>query len=194
MKAAVLQKAPGAIEIEDLPQPLPGDGEVLVKVHACGVCHTDLHVIKAEVAFPTPAVLGHEISGTIVAAGPGVDGVAVGTRMVSAFIMPCGRCRLCAIGRDDLCEKFFAMNRLRGARVYVIGSGVAVAPWKAGNVGRSGSSIGSADGGRPGSSASGTAAAANQCLGIGGTYPKSPGGIQGALSRGARVPPGPRPP
>lgn len=114
MKAAVLQSAPGAMRIEEIPIPAPLDGEVLVKVNACGVCHTDLHVIKAEVAFPTPAVLGHETSGTIVALGKGVAGPAVGTHVVSAFIMPCGRCRLCAIGRDDLCDNFFAMNRLKG--------------------------------------------------------------------------------
>src|SRR5260221_13745459 len=101
MKAAVLDRAPGGLRVEQIPIPEPKAGEVLVKVHACGVCHTDLHVIKAEVAFPTPAVLGHEISGSIVALGPGVEGPPVGTNIVSAFIMPCGRCRLCAIGRDD---------------------------------------------------------------------------------------------
>src|SRR4026208_261495 len=100
MKAAVLEKAPGGMRIEEIPVPAPLEGEVLVKVHACGVCHTDLHVIKAEVAFPTPAVLGHEISGTIVALGPGVAGAPPGTAVACAFIMPCGRCRLCAIGRD----------------------------------------------------------------------------------------------
>jgi succinate semialdehyde reductase (NADPH) len=114
MKAAVLQSAPGPIEIENIPQPSPREGEVLVKVNACGVCHTDLHVIKAEVAFPTPAVLGHEISGTVVEVGPGISEIRTGSRVVCAFIMPCGRCRLCAIGRDDLCDNFFAMNRLRG--------------------------------------------------------------------------------
>ncbi len=114
MKAAVLERAPGGLHIEEIPIPEPREGEVLVKVIACGVCHTDLHVIKAEVAFPTPAVLGHEISGTIAALGPGVAGPAPGTAIACAFIMPCGRCRLCAIGRDDLCDNFFAMNRLRG--------------------------------------------------------------------------------
>jgi S-(hydroxymethyl)glutathione dehydrogenase/alcohol dehydrogenase len=59
-------------------------------------------------------VLGHEISGTIVELGKGVAEPAIGTKVVSAFIMPCGRCRRCAIGRDDLCDNFFAMNRLRG--------------------------------------------------------------------------------
>jgi S-(hydroxymethyl)glutathione dehydrogenase/alcohol dehydrogenase len=114
MNAAVLEAAPGGLHVERIPVPVPAEGEVLVKVHACGVCHTDLHVIKAEVAFPTPAVLGHEISGTIAALGPGVAEPAVGTNVCSAFIMPCGRCRPCASGRDDLCDNFFAMNRLRG--------------------------------------------------------------------------------
>jgi len=114
MKAAVLTSAPGSLRIEEIPRPEPHAGEVLVKVTACGVCHTDLHVIKAEVAFPTPAVLGHEISGTIVAVGDGVEGLEPGTAVACAFIMPCGRCRLCAVGRDDLCERFFSMNRLKG--------------------------------------------------------------------------------
>jgi len=114
VKAAVFTGDSPRLTIEELDRPAPRRGEVLVRVAACGVCHTDLHVIKAEVAFPTPAVLGHEISGTIVELGKGVAGPAVGSKVVSAFIMPCGRCRLCAIGRDDLCDNFFAMNRLRG--------------------------------------------------------------------------------
>ena len=114
MTAAVLNAAPGGLQIEQLPVPEPRANEVLVKVHACGVCHTDLHVMKAEVAFPTPAVMGHEISGTVVALGPGVKGPAVGTRVVSAFVMPCGFCPACGAGRDDLCDNFFGMNRLKG--------------------------------------------------------------------------------
>ena len=114
MTAAVLNAAPGPLTIERIPIPEPRAGEVLVRVRGCGVCHTDLHVIKAEVAFPTPAVLGHEISGTVEAVGPGVTGFKIGAPVVSAFIMPCGVCRACSAGRDDLCEKFFAMNRLKG--------------------------------------------------------------------------------
>lgn len=114
MSAAILESAPGELRIEQIPIPEPKAGEVLVRVHACGVCHTDLHVMKAEVAFPMPAVLGHEISGTIAAVGPGVRGIAEGTRIASAFIMPCGFCRSCGSGRDDLCESFFGMNRLKG--------------------------------------------------------------------------------
>jgi len=114
MTAAILDEAPGPLRIEQIPVPEPRAGEVLVHVSACGVCHTDLHVMKAEVAFPTPAVLGHEISGTIVALGPGVRGPAHGTPIASAFIMPCGVCGPCGLGRDDLCDNFFGMNRLRG--------------------------------------------------------------------------------
>lgn len=114
MRAAVLEAPNADLRIEEIPIPEPRAGEVLVRVAGCGVCHTDLHVIKEEVAFPTPCVLGHEISGTVAALGPGVEGPAPGTNVVSAFIMPCGTCRHCNRGRDDLCERFFAMNRLRG--------------------------------------------------------------------------------
>ncbi len=71
MLAAVLDSAPGGLRVEEIPVPEPRANEILVKVHACGVCHTDLHVMKAEVAFPTPAVMGHEITGTVAALGPG---------------------------------------------------------------------------------------------------------------------------
>src|SRR5688500_12437400 len=88
MKVAVLTEAPGQLHIEEIPIPKPGPGEVLVKVGACGVCHTDLHVIKGEVAFPSPAVLGHEIVGTIVDRGLGVLGPELGTMVACSFIMP----------------------------------------------------------------------------------------------------------
>src|SRR5688572_22652839 len=114
MRAAVLERAPGGLHIEEIPIPEPARNEVLVRVAACGVCHTDLHVMKAEVAFPTPAVMGHEITGTVAALGPGVSGPAVGTEVACAFIMPCGFCAACGAGRDDLCDNFFAMNRLKG--------------------------------------------------------------------------------
>lgn len=114
MRAAVLTQPHGDLSIEEIPIPEPKSGEVLVKVAGCGVCHTDLHVIKEEVAFPMPCVLGHEISGTVEVVAAGTDAPRPGTRVVGAFIMPCGSCRFCARGRDDLCERFFALNRLKG--------------------------------------------------------------------------------
>jgi S-(hydroxymethyl)glutathione dehydrogenase/alcohol dehydrogenase len=114
MRAAVLPGAGAPLQIEEIRVPEPRRGEVLVKVTSCGVCHTDLHVIKGEVAFPTPAVLGHEISGTVADVGDGVEGFEQGQPVVGTFIMPCGACEACLSARDDLCERFFAMNRLRG--------------------------------------------------------------------------------
>jgi S-(hydroxymethyl)glutathione dehydrogenase/alcohol dehydrogenase len=114
MKAVVLSEVGGRLDIEEIPIPQPQAGEVLVKVVACGVCHTDLHVIKGEVAFPLPCVLGHEISGVIEAVAPDVKAVRPGAAVVCSFIMPCGVCHYCVQGRDDLCETFFAMNRLKG--------------------------------------------------------------------------------
>ncbi|WP_205835263.1 zinc-binding dehydrogenase [Microbacterium salsuginis] len=114
MKAAVWDGEEARLRIEQIPTPAPLRGEVLIRVAACGVCHTDLHVLKGEVAFPGPAVLGHEVSGSIVAIGDQVEGFAVGDRVIGAFIMPCGTCDLCRRGRDDMCSTFFRENRLGG--------------------------------------------------------------------------------
>jgi succinate semialdehyde reductase (NADPH) len=114
MRAAVLPGVGRPLQVEQIPVPRPRRGEILVKVAACGVCHTDLHVMKGEVAFPAPAVMGHEIAGTVAELGEGVAGPAVGARVVGTFVMPCGECDACRRARDDLCGPFFAMNRLRG--------------------------------------------------------------------------------
>ena len=114
MKAAVWEGGSASLTVEQIPVPRPLAGEVLVKVAACGVCHTDLHVLKGEVAFPGPAVVGHEISGIVAATGSGVTQFAPGDRVVGAFIMPCGRCAQCERGRDDMCITFFGENRLKG--------------------------------------------------------------------------------
>jgi S-(hydroxymethyl)glutathione dehydrogenase/alcohol dehydrogenase len=114
MKAAVVHSRSAPFTLEDLRDPEPGPGEILVRVAACGVCHTDLHIHDGSVAFPFPAVLGHEVSGTVAAIGEGVDHLEEGANIVGAFIMPCGTCRMCTTGREELCEPFFAHNRLNG--------------------------------------------------------------------------------
>lgn len=114
MRAAVFLEPNKPMSVEELQTPEPHEHEVRIKVAACGVCHTDLHVLKGEVGFPAPGVLGHEISGVVDAIGPGVSNVAVGDRVVCSFIMPCGHCDYCVRGREDLCETFFAYNRLKG--------------------------------------------------------------------------------
>jgi len=114
LKAAILNEVGLPMTIEDIATPKPKVNEVLVKVKACGVCHTDLHVLKGEVKFPTPAVLGHEISGVVESTGEGVNEFKSGDAVVCTFIMPCGECRFCVRGLDDLCENFFKYNRLQG--------------------------------------------------------------------------------
>ena len=102
--------------IETIRTPRPKADEILVKVKACGVCHTDLHCILGEVPFPQPAVFGHEICGEVVAFGPSDRGppFPIGTKVMSPFIMPCSRCSFCSKGEEDTCETFFALNRLKG--------------------------------------------------------------------------------
>lgn len=116
MSAAVVRGDDQRFELLTVPTPRPGRGEALLRVVACGVCHTDLHVLKREVLFPRPAVLGHEVSGVVVELGEGAagSGLTVGDPVVAGFVMPCTECPACLAGRDDLCEKFFAMNRLAG--------------------------------------------------------------------------------
>lgn len=116
MRAAVLREPGKGLHVETLRTPRPKADEVLIKVDACGMCHSDLHVIGGAIAFPMPAVLGHEVAGTIVELGQGTEhtGLAVGQRVAGAFLMPCGRCPACATGHDELCGPFFDLNRLKG--------------------------------------------------------------------------------
>lgn len=116
MRASVLRDVETGLQVEEIRTPRPRAGEVLVKVRACGMCHSDLHVIHGDIAFPLPAVLGHEVSGEIVEIGPGNEhaDLEVGQMVAGAFLMPCGQCAACAEGRDDLCAPFFDLNRLKG--------------------------------------------------------------------------------
>lgn len=115
MRAAILREPTAPLSVETIPTPRPRVGEVLLKVAACGLCHSDLHVLGGAISFPTPCVLGHEVSGTIAELGPGVGGeLAAGQQVAGAFLMPCGQCKACRAGRDDLCYPFFQLNRLKG--------------------------------------------------------------------------------
>ena len=116
MRAAVLRDHSVGLQVETIRTPRPKAGEVLIKVAACGLCHSDLHVIGGAIAFPLPAVLGHEVTGTIVEIGPGNEhsGLKVGDAVSGGFLMPCGQCDACAAGRDELCGPFFELNRLKG--------------------------------------------------------------------------------
>jgi alcohol dehydrogenase len=118
IKAAVLNKMgveppyakskPLAIEEVELDD--PGHGEVLVKISAAGLCHSDLSVIDGNRPRPTPMVLGHEAAGVVEKVGPGVDDLIVGDHVVMVFVPSCGHCLPCAEGRPALCEPGAAAN------------------------------------------------------------------------------------
>jgi len=102
----------------------PAKGEVLVRIEACGVCRTDLHVVDGELHEPRlPLVPGHEIVGTVDAIGPGVDGVARGARVgVPWLASTCGHCRFCTSGRENLCgeARFTGYTADGGYAEYVV--------------------------------------------------------------------------
>ncbi|CAM8929280.1 unnamed protein product [Rhodiola kirilowii] len=119
IRGAVFRDPSKPVAIEELHMPRPKAGEILVKTKACGVCHSDLHVIKGELPFPSPCVVGHEITGEVVEHGPltdkkVVERLPIGSRVIGAFIMPCGNCFFCNRGQEDICEPFFTYNRAQG--------------------------------------------------------------------------------
>ncbi len=107
MRAAVFTGANAPLRLETIPRPDPAAGEILVKVTACGLCHSDLHYMDHGV--PTfkkpPLVLGHEISGVVVRAGAGVDEARVGTSVLLAPVTSCGECAMCRTGRENVCAR-----------------------------------------------------------------------------------------
>lgn len=120
------------LAVEDVPTPVPGPGEVLVKVAGCGVCHTDLHYIDH--GTPTfkkpPLVLGHEVAGTVAEVGADVTGVATGDRVLLPAVLPCGHCRACRIGRENICENGIMLgNNIDGGYAeYIVVPGKDVFP------------------------------------------------------------------
>lgn len=106
MRAMVLEQAGRPLALRDLPRPAPGPGQVLIRVEACGVCRTDLHILDGELTAPKlPLVPGHEIVGRIAATGPGVAGPDPGQRVGVPWLgHACGHCRYCERGRENLCD------------------------------------------------------------------------------------------
>lgn len=108
MKAAVLHELKRPLAIENVAIPEPGRGEILIKVTACGVCHSDLHAVDGDwTPGPVlPLIPGHEVTGTIAGLGDGVDGFAVGDRVgVPWMWSACGACEFCLAGMETICKK-----------------------------------------------------------------------------------------
>ncbi|MDP2046904.1 MAG: alcohol dehydrogenase catalytic domain-containing protein, partial [Deltaproteobacteria bacterium] len=106
MQAMVLEAPGQPLRWRQVPTPQPGAEQVLLRVRACGVCRTDLHVVDGELPHPKlPLILGHEIVGTVVATGSAVRQVKVGERLGVPWLgHTCGVCRYCLDGRENLCD------------------------------------------------------------------------------------------
>ena len=106
MKAAVLYEVKKPVEVQSVELPEPGPGEVMVKIMASGVCHSDWHVVKGDWDIvPLPSILGHEGAGIVEAVGPNVQGVNQGDHVVLSWKTNCGRCESCESGYPNLCER-----------------------------------------------------------------------------------------
>ena len=124
MKAMLLDSPGRPLRLADVPRPVPGPGEVLLRVSACAVCRTDLHVVDGELPDPTvPLVPGHEIVGYVEDVGQGASSFAPGTRVgVPWLAWTCGTCAYCRADAENLCERarFTGYTRNGGYAQYTV--------------------------------------------------------------------------
>ena len=107
MKAQIFEAPGKPLELREIPTPEPNELQVLIKVSACGICRTDLHIIHGELDHPKlPLVMGHQIVGKVQKKGAQVSGVNVGDRVGVPWLGgSCGKCRYCKEGKENLCDK-----------------------------------------------------------------------------------------
>jgi propanol-preferring alcohol dehydrogenase len=124
MRAMVLQAPGGSLDYLEVPVPEPGSNQVLIKVHTCGVCRTDLHVVDGELPDPKlPIIPGHEIVGSVFQKGKNVESFAVGDKIGVPWLgSTCNRCSFCRTGRENLCDhpKFTGYTLDGGYAQYVV--------------------------------------------------------------------------
>jgi D-arabinose 1-dehydrogenase-like Zn-dependent alcohol dehydrogenase len=106
MKAVLLKAANTPLVLENVPDPIPGPGEAVARVLACGAGLTVHHARAGRVKLEYPRILGHEITGEIVAVGPGVTKVKAGDGVTAYFYLTCGECHWCRVNRETLCDYF----------------------------------------------------------------------------------------
>jgi len=106
MRAMTLRARGAPLEMVERPRPTPEPGEILMRVEACGVCRTDLHVVDRELPDQRlPIVPGHEVVGIVERLGAGVEGLAIGERVGAPWLAhTCGHCFYCDSGRENLCD------------------------------------------------------------------------------------------
>ncbi len=107
MRAMILEAQRQPLRLVDMPEPVPGPEQILIRVNACGVCRTDLHILDGDLTGPKlPLVLGHQIVGTVAGLGPGAEGFEPGDRVGVPWLgWTDGECRFCTSGRENLCDK-----------------------------------------------------------------------------------------
>ncbi len=107
MRAMILDAPGRPLRLAELPVPEPGRGQVLIRVHACGICRTDLHILDGELKDPKlPLIMGHQIVGTVVGTGDQASQFTPGQRVGVPWLgASCGRCRQCLAGRENLCDQ-----------------------------------------------------------------------------------------
>jgi propanol-preferring alcohol dehydrogenase len=124
MRAMVLQAPGRSLDYMEVPVPEPGSNQVLIKVHTCGVCRTDLHVVDGELPDPKlPIIPGHEIVGSVFQKGKNVESFAVGDKIGVPWLgSTCNRCSFCRTGRENLCDhpKFTGYTLDGGYAQYVV--------------------------------------------------------------------------
>ena len=102
-RAVICREMGKPVVVERITVQSPQRGEVMIKLAACGVCHSDLSATNGTIPMKLPMILGHEAAGEVIEVGEGVEGVALGDHVISCFIYMCGKCRFCAMGRPVLC-------------------------------------------------------------------------------------------
>lgn len=107
MRAMVMEETGQPLKLRQVPVPQPGEGQILIRVSACGVCRTDLHILDGDLPNPRlPLILGHEIVGEVVRCGPGADRYQPGQRVGVPWLgFTCGTCDYCLSGRENLCDR-----------------------------------------------------------------------------------------
>lgn len=126
MKAMVLSSPGGSLQLKERPDPRPGPGDLLIRVEACGVCRTDVHILDGDLpGIRHPIVPGHEIVGIVEAVGGGVPSARLGTRVGVPWLGgTCGHCPYCAADRENLCDRpvFTGLTRDGGFATHVVAS------------------------------------------------------------------------
>lgn len=127
MKAMIFEKSGTQLSPVERPDPLPGPGEIRLRVEACAVCRTDLHIVDGELPHPKlPLILGHEVVGIVDAVGPSVDRARLGHRVGVPWLgHTCGTCRYCSAGAENLCDTpiFTGYTRDGGFATHTVADG-----------------------------------------------------------------------